>query len=119
MFKWIIHFNGPKHSDYEGGKFHVQVIFPSNYPKSMPSCKFLNCDLLHPNIKDTGEVCFGKFKWKENSTIIDIINALYYLLKYPNFGDGYDNQQVKDYYDADPVNYHKTVKQIVNDFCKI
>ena len=70
----------------------------------MPSCKFLNCDLLHPNIKDTGEVCFGKFKWKENSTIIDIINALYYLLKYPNFGDGYDNQQVKDYYDADPVN---------------
>lgn len=59
MFKWLIHFNGPKDSDYEGGKFHVEVNFPSNYPNEKPSCKFKNCDLLHPNIKPTEKYVSG------------------------------------------------------------
>lgn len=50
MLIWVIHFIGPKNSDYEGGKFHIEVNF-SNLPER-PKCKFLNCDLLHPNIND-------------------------------------------------------------------
>lgn len=116
MSKWIINFDGPKNSDYEGGKFHVEVNFPQNYPEDKPKCKFLNEELLHPNIRQDGTVCFGKLKWDKNNTILDIINALYYLLKYPNFGDGYDNKQVKDFYEADPESYHRTVREIVKEF---
>lgn len=116
MFKWIIHFDGPKKSDYEGGKFHVEVNFPQNYPEDKPVCKFLNDELLHPNISEDGIVCFGKFKWNKDNTILDIINALYYLLKYPNFGDGYDNKRVADFYKVDPESYHRTVREIVKEF---
>lgn len=42
MYIWIVNFNGPKESDYERGRFHVEITFTSDYPKTMPSCKFLN-----------------------------------------------------------------------------
>lgn len=117
MFKWKINFDGPKNSDYEGGKFHVEVLFDKDNPEKIPSCRFLNDELLHPNINENGRVCFGyNFKWNNDSTILDILNALYFLLKYPNFGDGYDNQQVKDFYEADPISYHRTVRELVNEF---
>ena len=117
MFEWIINFDGPIDSDYEGGKFHVKVKFDDKNYEKRPLCKFLSGDLLHPNITDKGDVCFGtNFPWTKESTIFDILNALYFLLKNPNFGDGYDNQQVKDFYDSDPVAYHRTVKEIVKEF---
>lgn len=40
------------------------------------------------------------------------------LLIQPNFKDGWDNKQIRDYYEQNPENYHKTVKQIVKDFCQ-
>ena len=119
MSIWIIHFDGPKYSDYEGGKYHVQIYFEQDYPESLPTCKFLNEELVHPNVNEDGIVCFGKnFNWKNDCTILDILNALYYLLKYPNFGDGYDNKQVADFYKADPESYHRTVKELVKEFHK-
>ena len=119
MFKWLIHFDGPTKSDYEGGKYHVEVTFDENNPEKKPSCKFLNDELLHPNVRSDGTVCFGsKFYWDKDCTILDIFNALYYLLKYPNFGDGYDNKQVADFYNKDPESYHRTVKEIVSEFHK-
>ena len=66
MSKWIIHFDGPKNSDYEGGRFHAEVNFPDSYPEKRPSCKFLNDELLHPNVRQDGTVCFGKFLWNKD-----------------------------------------------------
>lgn len=116
MFKWLIHFNGPKDSDYEGGRFHVEVTFDKDNPEKRPTCKFLNDELLHPNIHQNGTVCFGGFQWNKDCTIFDVLNALYYLLKNPNFGDGYDNKQVADFYNADPESYHRTVRELIKEF---
>lgn len=119
MNKWHIHFEGPKDSDYEGAKLHLEVIFPDGYPSKMPKCKFINdTDIFHPNVKQDGNICFGKFTWKEDYTILNLLDAIYYLLKYPNFGDGYDNKQVADFYNADPEAYHRTVREIVQEFLK-
>jgi len=118
MKKWVIHFNGPQGSDYEGGKFHVEINFGSDYPKSIPGCKFLNEELLHPNINSSGCVCFGNYVWRDGYTIIDLISALKHLLKKPYFNSGYDDPQVRDFYNADPVAYHRTVRELVEEFCK-
>jgi hypothetical protein len=40
------------------------------------------------------------------------------LLFQQNFNDGWDNKQIKLYYEENHENYHKTVKQIVKDFCQ-
>lgn len=116
---WHVHIEGPEKSDYSGAKLHLKITFPDDYPSSMPTCYFINdTDIFHPNVNDKGKVCFGSFTWKSDYTILDLLNAIYYLLKHPNFGDGYDNQQVKNFYDADPESYHRTVKEIVQEFLK-
>ena len=117
MFDWNIKFNGPKDSDYEGGRFSVNIHFPYDYPNSRPDCTFLN-DVFHPNIDDNGKVCFGSFSWQNNFTILDLLNSLYYLLKYPNFTDGYNNKQVADFYKANPEEYHNIVRDLVKEFHK-
>ena len=81
MKKWIVNFDGPKDSDYEGGKFHVEITFKDDYPKSRPECKFLSEELLHPNIYSNGNVCFGNYEWHEGYTVIDLLAALKYLLR--------------------------------------
>lgn len=118
MLVWKINFNGPKDSDYEKGKFHVQITFDQNYPKSMPSCKFLNEELLHPNVYTNGEVCFGNYVWKEEYNILDYLSALSYLLKNPNFNSGYDNKQIKEFFESDPESYHQTVRELVEEYSK-
>lgn len=115
MFEWNIKFDGPKDSDYEGGRFSVNIHFPQDYPNSRPECTFLN-DVFHPNIDDNGKVCFGSFSWDINYTILDLLNSLYYLLKYPNFGDGYNNKQVADFYKENPEEYHNIVRDLVKEF---
>lgn len=118
MHVWKINFDGPKNSDYEGGRLHVKITFPPEYPNKIPVCYFLNDELLHPNIRKDGRVCFGKFQWNSDCTVLDLLDALMILLKYPNFGDGYDNKEVADFYKADPESYHTTVKQLVAEFSK-
>ena len=117
MYKWNIEFDGPKESDYEGGRFSVDINFPSDYPNSMPSCRFHD-DVFHPNINEEGVVCFGGFIWKNDYTVFELLNALYHLLKHPNFGDGYNNKQVRDFYYANPEEYHEVVRDLVKEFHK-
>lgn len=50
--------------------------------------------------------------------ILDLLNALYFLLKNPNFGDGYNNKQVKEFYEANPDEYHNVVRELVKEFHK-
>lgn len=38
------------------------------------------------------------------------------LLILPNFNDGWDNKQIKLYYEENHESYHKPVKHIVKDF---
>ena len=118
MYKWNIEFDGPSDSDYEEGRFSVDVTFPKDYPNSRPSCKFHD-DVFHPNIDEQGNVCFGYsdgFIWEKDCTILDLLNALYHLLKNPNFDSGYNNPQVRDFYKANPEEYHEVVRTIVKEF---
>ena len=117
MYEWRIHFDGPKNSDYEGGRYHVKVIFNKDNLDKVPKCIFENEELLHPNISSVGEVKFGNdIQWDKNHTILDLINYLMLLLKYPNYDDGYDNKQIKEFYEVEPESYHKIVKEIVKKF---
>ena len=107
------------------GLFELMEKCWNKDPNSRPDCTFLN-GVFHPNIDDDGRVCFGSFSWQNNFTILDLLNSLYfnftvsfyYLLKYPNFGDGYNNKQVAEFYKANPEEYHNVVRDLVKEFHK-
>lgn len=119
MYVWRIHFDGPKNSDYEGGKYHVKVEFHKDNLNLIPKCIFENEEFIHPNIYDNGEVCFGSdISWDKDHTILDLLSKLIFLLKYPNFNSGYHNKQIKEFFEKDPEEYHRIVKEIVQEFHK-
>ena len=56
---WLILYTGIEGTPYEKGLFKVKLVFPDDYPKSMPRAYFLT-KIYHLNIRDPadgGEVC--------------------------------------------------------------
>lgn len=59
LFKWNVNLMVVNSdSYYDGGYFKAQMTFPSNYPMSPPSFKFLR-PIYHPNIYPDGRICIS------------------------------------------------------------
>ncbi|OBT67197.1 hypothetical protein VE03_02752 [Pseudogymnoascus sp. 23342-1-I1] len=59
IFKWTVGLMVVNSdSYYDGGYFKAQMSFPSNYPMSPPSFKFIR-PIYHPNIYPDGRICIS------------------------------------------------------------
>ena len=108
---WLIIYTGIEGTPYEKGLFKVKLVFPDNYPKSMPRAYFLT-KIYHLNIKDPsegGDVCLENTKkkdggqiYKHECDIIKYLDKIYYMFCKNNpdspwsFKDGRVNQYKND-----------------------
>lgn len=77
---------GPEKSPYEGGRFHIKVHCPANYPMSPPTFTFVT-KIFHPNVNfKTGELCLDILKtdWSPAWTLQYVCRAVIALLMDPN-----------------------------------
>ncbi len=57
---WTVTLFGPKDSPYDGGRFNVKLVFPSDYPMKAPTMRFTT-KIFHPNIDwAEGTVCMDR-----------------------------------------------------------
>lgn len=56
MFTWHGNLRGPEGTLFEGGVFHFEMVFPTNYPLAPPKIK-LATKLVHPFVIGDNEIC--------------------------------------------------------------
>ncbi|CED84191.1 ubiquitin-conjugating enzyme 9 [Phaffia rhodozyma] len=90
LMKWEVGIPGKAGTNWEGGIFKLQMIFPEDYPSKPPKCKFTP-PLFHPNVYPSGTVCLSildeEKSWKPAITIKQIVIGIQNLLNDPNASD--------------------------------
>merc|ERR1711935_489442 len=100
LFKWKAVLDGPPDSPYEGGKFHIDIAFPENYPFKPPKCKFVT-KIYHPNICSAGGICLDTLgsNWSPVLTLPKVLLSLSSLLVDPNPDDPMVGHIAREYLD--------------------
>ncbi|KAL5285685.1 CDC34 family protein [Megaselia abdita] len=98
LFEWEVAIFGPPQTLYEGGYFKAHMKFPSDYPYSPPSIRFLS-KVWHPNVYENGDLCISILhppiddpqsgelpceRWNPTQNVRTILLSVISLLNEPN-----------------------------------
>ncbi|KAG0721858.1 Ubiquitin-conjugating enzyme E2 C [Chionoecetes opilio] len=85
LFKWVGTLTGPASTVYEGLTYRLALEFPSSYPYTPPTVKFLTT-CFHPNVDLHGNICLDilKEKWSASYDVRAILLSIQSLLGEPN-----------------------------------
>lgn len=86
LFHWLATVLAPPDSLYAGLTFRLSMAFPTDYPFSPPTVKFLT-PCFHPNVHlSSGDVCLDilREKWSAVMSVHTILLSLQSLMAQPN-----------------------------------
>ena len=111
MTHWIGHIDGPQDTPYAGGRFHLIIDFPKDFPFKPPCVKFTT-PVYHPNISKKGEICLDILhsQWSPVLTIRSLLISVCSLLTDPNPDHGL-NQDALQIYRTDPTKYNEIARE--------
>ena len=124
---WLIIYTGIEGTPYEKGLFKVKLVFPDDYPKSMPRAYFLT-KIYHLNIKDPadgGDVCLkqtnkGGQVYNHECDIIKYLDKIYYMFCKNNPDDPYEfNDGRVNQYKNDRKKFDETAREWTRKYASL
>ena len=88
IYTWDAMILGPKDCPYQGGVFHLDIHFPSDYPFKPPKVIF-KTKIYHPNVSSNGAICLDilKDQWSPALTVGKVLLSICSLLTDANPND--------------------------------
>jgi len=85
LYRWIGTIEGPVNTAYDGLKYKLTFLFPSDYPFKPPNVTF-KTPCFHPNVSKTGAICLDilNTKWSAMLDVRTILISIRSLLGDPN-----------------------------------
>jgi ubiquitin-conjugating enzyme E2 D len=111
LFHWQGMIFGPEDSPFQGGIFHVNINFPSDYPFKAPIITF-RTKIYHPNINSAGGICLDilKSQWSPALSISKVLLSILSLLTDANPNDPLV-PEIANIYRTDRARYEETARE--------
>lgn len=105
----------------QGGKFHIQITLPKEYPFKPPTLSF-RTKIYHPNVSndERGAMCLGMLKsdeWKPPNKISDVLKLVRTVLAAPQPDDAVE-AGVAEEFKNNPAGFEKTAKLWVGKYAQ-
>jgi ubiquitin-conjugating enzyme E2 A len=114
LLRWRAVLMGPADSPYYGGTFLLDIRFSEDYPAKAPKVKFVNQNVFHPNVYDSGDICLDLLqnRWSPSYDLVALLCAIRSLLTDPN-PDSPANHDAAKLLTGEPGEFRRRVHRCV------
>jgi len=118
LFLWDCVIQGPQDTPYAGGRFHMVLKVPNEYPFKPPDVN-ITTKVFHPNVNKDGDICarvLGE-NWSPQIKLKEVLLIIRQMFAEPSIESPLD-EEAAQLFRTDRDAFNERVRDTVNRFAR-